>query len=118
MELKKTHQQDKKFIEDDYKKKIAQLEADLATARQGFEAERQVLDKKRTDMQADYEKKISEMKSEFSSEMSTLKNSHSQEVLTMKSVHAKELEEETAQLRKEKEVIIADTVQKYEASIS
>jgi len=50
--------------------------------------------------------------------MSTLKNSHSQEVSTMKSVHAKELEEETAQLRKEKEVIIADTVQKYEASIS
>jgi hypothetical protein len=36
----------------------------------------------------------------------------------MKTAHAKELEEETAQLRKEKEVIIADTVQKYEASIS
>jgi hypothetical protein len=40
LELKKTHEQDKKFIHEEYKNKIAQLEADLATARQGFEAER------------------------------------------------------------------------------
>ena len=32
-ELKKTHEQEQKFLEEDFKKKIAQLEADLATAR-------------------------------------------------------------------------------------
>ena len=37
-------------MEKDYKKKIEELEADLKTTRMGFEAEREALEKKRTDM--------------------------------------------------------------------
>lgn len=50
-------------METEYKKKIVQLEEDLKLARSGFEGERAMLEKKRTDMQAEYEKTISEMKS-------------------------------------------------------
>ena len=45
-------------METDYKSRIAKLEEELKIARSGFDAERQALEKKRTDMQADYGKKI------------------------------------------------------------
>jgi hypothetical protein len=38
------------------------LEEQLKIARQGFDAERQVLEKKRTDMQAGYEKQLKELR--------------------------------------------------------
>ena len=43
-------------MENEYKQKIVKLEEDLKISRQGFESERAALEKKRTDMQADYEK--------------------------------------------------------------
>jgi polyhydroxyalkanoate synthesis regulator phasin len=61
-ELKAQAKKDRDFMEKEYKEKIKKLEEDLKIARSGFEAERQALEKKRTDMQADYEKSIAEMK--------------------------------------------------------
>lgn len=49
-ELKKKFKNDQEFMEKDYKKRIEELEADLKMARKGFEAERDALEKKRTDM--------------------------------------------------------------------
>jgi hypothetical protein len=49
-ELKRKGEQDKAFIESQYKEKIRLLEIDLKEARKGFEHERSVLEKKRTDM--------------------------------------------------------------------
>lgn len=43
-------------IEDNYNKIIEELKADLATARMGFDAERQALEKKKDDMAAEYER--------------------------------------------------------------
>lgn len=54
--MKRDHEQEKKFIEGEFQKKIADLEEQLRIARSGFDAERQALEKKRTDMQADYER--------------------------------------------------------------
>ena len=42
-------------MEEEYKKKIKILEEQLATARQGFEAERLALEKKMKEMQESYE---------------------------------------------------------------
>ena len=39
-------------------KRIKQLEEELKEASKGFEAQREILEKKRTDMQEDYEKQI------------------------------------------------------------
>lgn len=55
-ELKRKAQADKEHMEREFQKKIEQLEADLKEARKGFENERQILEKKRTDMQEDYER--------------------------------------------------------------
>lgn len=55
-ELKRNAQADKDHLSREFKKKIDQLEADLKEARKGFENERQILEKKREDMKADYER--------------------------------------------------------------
>lgn len=57
-ELKRKAKSDLADLDSKYKDQIKQLEADLADARKGFDHERQVLEKKRTDMQADYEKQL------------------------------------------------------------
>lgn len=55
-EQKRNSQNELARQKQEYEKKIAQLEADLKEARKGFEHEREILEKKRADMQADYEK--------------------------------------------------------------
>lgn len=55
-DLKAQFKKDKEFLVNEHNKQVTQLEHDLKIARSGFEAEREALEKKRTDMQEDYEK--------------------------------------------------------------
>ena len=49
-DLKRNSQNELAKVKKEYEKRIEQLEADLKEARKGFEHEREVLEKKRTDM--------------------------------------------------------------------
>jgi hypothetical protein len=60
-DLKAQFKKDQDFLISEHTKKVTVLEEDLKIARQGFEAERNALEKKRTDMQAQYERQIEEM---------------------------------------------------------
>lgn len=55
-ELKKKAENDRAFLQAEMQKRIDQLEAELKEASKGFEAQRQLLEQKRADMQADYER--------------------------------------------------------------
>ena len=94
---------DKAFLENEHKKKVTQLEEDLKIARSGFASEREALEKKRTDMQAEYEKQIAEMKNAHESSVKITKISHSEEVDMMRTNHKNQLEDETYALKKNKE---------------
>ena len=82
--MKRDHEQEKKFIEGEFQKKIADLEEQLRIARSGFDAERQALEKKRTDMQADYERQLKELRESHSNEVRTMRQDHEKQVRDMK----------------------------------
>lgn len=52
--MKKKSENDRAFLESEMQKRITKLEAELKEAGKGFEAQRQVLEQKRADMEADY----------------------------------------------------------------
>lgn len=60
--MKKKSENDRAFLESEMQKRIDKLVAELKEAGKGFEAQRQVLEQKRADMEADYLKQIAELK--------------------------------------------------------